>query len=110
MADRAKQPLLLFFTSAQSGPGRRMESLLANLARKERDRLRVSRVDVDEHPDLAERLDVTEVPTLVLVDGRKPVARLEGRSSAPRIERMIGGHLDAAKRCNPAAVSSRSIG
>jgi thioredoxin 1 len=78
-----------------------MESLLANLARKERDRLRVSRVDVDAHPELVQRLDVTEVPTLVLVDGRKPVARLEGRSSAPRIERMIGRHLDVANRGNP---------
>jgi thioredoxin-like negative regulator of GroEL len=78
-----------------------MESLLANLARKERDRLRVSRVDVDEHPELVVRLEVTEVPTLVLLAGRKPVARLEGRSSAPRIERMIGRHLDAAKRGNP---------
>jgi thioredoxin-like negative regulator of GroEL len=108
--DRAKQPLLLFFTSARSGPGRRMESLLANLARKERERLRVSRVDVDEHPDLAERLDVREVPTLVLVSERKPVARLEGRSSAPRIERMIGRHLESQDRRNPAAVSSRTIG
>jgi thioredoxin-like negative regulator of GroEL len=87
-----------------------MESLLANLARKERERLRISRVDVDEHPELAERLEVTEVPTLVLVSGRKPVARLEGRSSAPRIERMIVGHLQAARRRNPAAVSSRSNG
>ena len=87
-----------------------MESLLANLARKEREHLRVSRVDVDEHPDLAERLDVTEVPTLVLVSERRPVARLEGRSSAPRIERMIGRHLEAGKQRNPPAVSSRTIG
>jgi thioredoxin-like negative regulator of GroEL len=87
-----------------------MESLLANLARKERERLRVSRVDVEEHPDLAERLEVTEVPTLILVSGRKPIARLEGRSSAPRIERMIGRHLEASEPRNPAAVSSRTIG
>jgi thioredoxin-like negative regulator of GroEL len=87
-----------------------MESLLANLARKERERLRVSRVDVDEHPDLAERLKVTEVPTLVLLSERKPVDRLEGRSSAPRIERMIGRHLESQERRNPAAVSSRTIG
>jgi thioredoxin 1 len=110
MADRTKRPLLLFFTSAQSGPGRRMESLLANLARKERDRLRVSRVDIDEHPDLVERLDVTEVPTLVLVSDHRPVARLEGRSSAPRIERMIGRHLDPSNQGNPAVVPSRSNG
>jgi thioredoxin-like negative regulator of GroEL len=108
--DRAKRPLLLFFTSARSGPGRRMESLLANLARKERERLRVSRVDIEEHPDLAERLEVKEVPTLVLVSDHKAVARLEGRSSAPRIERMIGRHLEAQAGRNPAAVSTRSIG
>jgi thioredoxin-like negative regulator of GroEL len=71
-----------------------MESLLANLARKQRDRLRVSRVDIEEHPELGERLGVTEVPTLVLVADQKVLARLEGRSSAPRIERMIGRHLD----------------
>ncbi|HET6697070.1 MAG TPA: thioredoxin family protein [Gaiellaceae bacterium] len=108
--NRAKRPLLLFFTSARSGPGRRMESLLANLARKERERLRVSRVDIDEHPDLAERLDVTDVPTLVLLSEHKPVARLEGRASAPRIERMIGRHLEPQNGRNPAAVSSRTIG
>ena len=34
-------PLLLFFSSTQSGPSRRMESLLAHIARKERHRVRV---------------------------------------------------------------------
>jgi len=32
-----------------------MESLLAHLARKERSRLRVMRVDIQERPELAER-------------------------------------------------------
>ena len=88
-------PLLLFFTTARSGPARRMESLLAHLARKERTRLRISKIDVDEHPEWVERLKVTEIPTLVLVKGRKPVERLEGRVSAPQIERMIAPYLDA---------------
>jgi thioredoxin 2 len=86
-------PLLLFFTTPTSGPARRMESLLAHLARKERTRLRVSRIDVDASPELAERLTVTDVPTLVLVKDRRPVARLEGRVSAPQIERMLEPHL-----------------
>ena len=70
-----------------------MESLLAQLQRKERDRLRLARVDVEESARLAERLAVREIPTLVLfVDGR-PVARLAGRASAPQIERMLAEHL-----------------
>ena len=72
-----------------------MESLLAHLARKERTRLRISKIDVDEHPEWVERLKVTEIPTLVLVKDRKPVERLEGRVSAPQIERMIAPYLDA---------------
>ena len=90
------QPLLVFFCSARSGPARRMESLLAHLARKERARLRVARVDVDERPEVAERFGVDEVPTLVLVKDKRVVDRLEGRATAPRIERMIERHLEPA--------------
>ena len=87
------RPLLLFFTSERSGPGRRMESLLAHLARKERDRLRISRVDLEKSPELADRLEVTDVPALVLVHERRVVARLDGRASAPTIERLLEPHL-----------------
>jgi thioredoxin-like negative regulator of GroEL len=70
-----------------------MDSTLAHLARKERHRLRVTRVDVDELPGLATRFEVDEVPTLVLVCGQRVVERLEGRASVPRIEAMLEEHL-----------------
>jgi thioredoxin-like negative regulator of GroEL len=90
------RPLLVFFGATHSGPARRMESLVAHLARKERTRLRVTQVDINEQPELAERFRVTTVPTLALVKGRRVVDRLEGRASAPRIERMLEPHLGAA--------------
>ena len=86
--------MLVFFWSTRSGPARRMESLLAHLERKERERLRVRRVDVDARPELAERFRVDVVPTLVLVKGKRIVERIEGRTSAPRIEAMLAPHLD----------------
>jgi thioredoxin-like negative regulator of GroEL len=70
-----------------------MESLLAHLARKERMRLRVIRVDVEQQPELAERFKVADVPTLVLVKGKRVVDRIEGRVSAPTIETMLEPHL-----------------
>jgi len=72
-----------------------MESLLAHLARKERDRLRIWRVDADQQRDWVERFKVSQVPTLVLVKDRKAVARLDGRASAPQIERMLAPYLPA---------------
>jgi thioredoxin-like negative regulator of GroEL len=89
------KPLLVFFWSERSGPARRMESLLAHLARRERTRLRVIRVDVEKQPDLAERFRVVDVPTLVLVEGKQVVDRIEGRASAPKIETMLEPHLAA---------------
>ena len=93
MLGDAALPLLVFFTSPRSGPARRMESLVAHIARKDRDRLRVLQVDVDRRTDLVEKLGVRDVPTLVLVIGRKAVARLDGRASAPMIEAMLTEHL-----------------
>ena len=90
------RPLLVFFHNARSGPARRMESLVAHLARKERSRLKVHQIDVDEQTELAERFRVTTVPTLVLVKDKRVVGRLEGRVSAPRIERMLEPHLPVA--------------
>jgi thioredoxin 2 len=93
MADH--QSLLVFFTSHRSGPARRMESLVAHIARKEREHLSVKKVDVDERPDVAARFDVSTVPALVLVMENRVVARLEGRVTTPRIEQMLESHLKA---------------
>ena len=92
----AERPLLVFFTSQRSGPARRMESLLAHIARKERDSLQVKLVDVDERPDLAEKFRISEVPSLALVMGKRVVARLEGRATAPKIESMLDEKLGRA--------------
>jgi thioredoxin-like negative regulator of GroEL len=89
--------MLLFFTDTRSGPARRMESLLAHLARKERSRLRIARIDAEEQPEWIEQLKISQIPSLVLIKDRRPVSRLEGRVSAPQIEKMLAPHLAPAE-------------
>ena len=86
---RKRKPILLFFTKQTSGPARRMESLIAHVARKQRGRLTVVSVDADENADLVERLEVEEIPTLVLVKDRSAVGRLEGRATGGQIDALI---------------------
>jgi thioredoxin 1 len=74
-----------------------MDSLLAQLARKERHRLQVARVDVEQQPELAKRFKVRRVPTLVLLKGKQAVARLEGRANAAEIEQLVEPHLEESK-------------
>jgi len=89
----APLPMLVFFTRSTSGPARRMESLLAHVQRKERDRLRVRRVDADEHPRLLKKFGVEEVPSLVLVIDQRVVDRIDGRANMPQIEQLLDEHL-----------------
>ena len=78
-----------------------MESLLAQLARKERHRLSVKSVDVEKEPELAKRFRIRKVPTLVLVKGRHTVARLEGRANAAEIEELVDEHLEGGEKSTP---------
>jgi thioredoxin 1 len=90
-----ERTVLIFFTSQRSGPARRMESLLAHIARKERDHLEVKKVDVEEWPDLAARFGVSSAPALRLVQDKRVVARLDGRVTSVAIEEMLDSHLRA---------------
>jgi thioredoxin-like negative regulator of GroEL len=57
--------------------------------------VRIMRVEVEDQPELAEKFRVTAVPTLVLVQRKRVVDRLDGRASAPKIETMLARHLSA---------------
>jgi thioredoxin 2 len=100
-AGQRRRSLLVFFSAWHSGPARRMESLLAHLARKERHRLSVKRVDVEQEPELAKRFEVRSVPTLILIKGKRAVARLEGKARAAEIEELVDRHLGEAVETGP---------
>ena len=88
-----ERPLLLFFSTRRSGPARRMSSLVAWVRVTEKKRLRVVEVDAEDHAELADALEVSTVPTLVLVRGRKILGRLDGRATGNDITRLIRPHL-----------------
>ena len=70
-----------------------MESLIAWVKVAQKRQLRVVEVDADRHPGLVERLAVTEVPTLLLLENRRVVGRLEGRATGRQINELIRPHL-----------------
>jgi thioredoxin-like negative regulator of GroEL len=88
-----ERPLLLFFTERTSGPCRRMQSLIAWLSVTRKDRLRVAEIDVEANPSLVQRLGIARTPTLVLVAGGRPAARIVGRATGKQIDEMLGPFL-----------------
>jgi thioredoxin-like negative regulator of GroEL len=66
-----------------------MESLVAWVRVTQKKHLRVVDLDVDRHPRLANQLGIAEIPSLLLVNGRSVVARLEGRATGRQIQELI---------------------
>jgi thioredoxin-like negative regulator of GroEL len=88
-------PALLFVRKSQDGASRRMESLVAWVKVTQKKRLRVIDIDADRNPALTRELNVSEIPTLVMVKDRQVVGRLEGRATGRQIDELIRPHLVA---------------
>jgi thioredoxin 1 len=73
-----------------------MESLVAWVKVTQKQRLRVVDVDAEQSPELADRLGVREVPTLLVLEDGQVVDRLEGRATGRQIEDLIRPHLRVA--------------
>ncbi len=93
VAPQAELPVLLFVGRRRSGPSRRMESLVASVKVNRKARLRVVEVDGDHRTDVVRRFGIREFPSLVLLDRRGVVARLEGRATGHQIEELLRTHL-----------------
>lgn len=92
---RSDLPILLFVGQRQSGPSRKMESLVAWVKVSQRTRLRVVEVDADRRMDVVRRFGIREFPSLVLIDDRRVVARLEGKATGTQIDELLRSHLPA---------------
>ena len=89
------QPGLVFFHSSQSGHCRRVEGFLAQVLQRRRNHgtFRLHVVDGDERPDLVRRFEVTELPTLVVVEDRAVKARLACPRGCREIEALLSPWL-----------------
>lgn len=85
----AEEFVVVFVTRRSSGIGRRMESVLARLQVRERDRVRILKVDADRRPDLLRGLPVEEIPSIGIYMDQKPVAWLRGRATLGDVDRVL---------------------
>jgi thioredoxin-like negative regulator of GroEL len=93
--DGRDRPRLVFFHSRNSGRSRRVEGYLSQVLQRRRNHesFLLHHVDVDEHPELAERFQVEDVPTIVVVEEKRVRGRLESPKGCRDIEQLLGPWL-----------------
>jgi thioredoxin-like negative regulator of GroEL len=90
-----KKPGLVFFHSSISGSCRRAEGFLAQVLQRRRNHetFKLYRVAQEERPDLVDRFGITNLPTLVVVEGKNVRARLEKPRGCRDIEAFLAPWL-----------------
>jgi len=87
-------PWLLDFWAKWCGPCRALEPVLTQIS-AERQGIRVGKVDIGEEPELAARLDVASVPTLLIMRDGRVVSRLHGAKTKRQLDRALDQALGA---------------
>ncbi len=86
-------PVLIDMWAAWCGPCRMIAPLVEELAGKYTGKLKVGKLNVDDHPQVAGSFRIMNIPTLLLIKGGKEVDRIVGvvpkDELAKRIDKVL---------------------
>jgi thioredoxin 2 len=97
VAEQAALPVLVDLWATWCGPCRMVSPALEQVAEELAGRIKLVKVDIDKSPALARRFEVQAVPTLLILDHGRQVARQTGAASANALRRWVDESLSTSR-------------
>lgn len=89
----ANEPVLVDFYAEWCGPCKQMPPILKDLKDKMGEQIRIFKVNVDQHNDVAAHFEVTSIPTLMIFKKGTLLWREPGIKSAKQLQQLLEQHL-----------------
>jgi thioredoxin 2 len=91
--ERGSLPVLVDFWAPWCGPCRMMAPVLDRLAARRRSSLQVAKINTDEQQALAGRFGIRSIPTLILFESGRELARQAGATDPATLDRWLDSTL-----------------
>jgi thioredoxin 1 len=85
-----EKPVLIDFYASWCSPCRMQSPIIDELSEEIKDHAVVAKLDVDQHPELAEQYAVMSIPTLLVLKRGRVVERRTGVTQKAKLLSMLG--------------------
>jgi thioredoxin 2 len=96
VVEGSKLPVLVDLWTPWCGPCRMVSPVLEELAHNFAGRVKLVKVNVDDSPQLSRRFDVKAIPTLMVMNGGRVLARQTGAAPEPMLRQWLEQALPKA--------------